>query len=234
MAILYENLLCGLGPAQSIRAFQYDRIVVHGVHVTTSDSYPLTTIDIKAVTIGVCLNVLYQKVVNTCEQHREMTAFQETDIADGDMMAIAQSQGLVGHRHPCISTLRLTPIEHIRPVYQPFALDGQMMQMLSPEQGVVPMAVTEVLIVRIVRLCLVIAFAIRYWSSLQHSARFQSQSDVTLQMNGVAEVDAFWHNDGIATVLRSRFNRSIDGRRVYTDSIAHRSESFDVDLSLDS
>ena len=234
MTILYQYLLCGLGPAQSIRAFQYDRIVIHGVDMTASDGYPLTTIDIKAVTISVCLNVLYQKVVNSCEQHREMTAFQETDIADGDMMAIAQSQGLVGHWHPCISTLRLTPIEHIRPVYQSFALDGQMMQILSPEQGVVPMAVAEVLIVRIVRLCLVVAFAIRYASRLQHSPLFQPQSDVTLQMNGVAQVDAFWHDDSIAPVFRSCFKRSIDGRRVYTDSIAHRSESFYVDLSLDS
>ena len=148
--------------------------------MTASDGYPLTTIDIKAVTISVSLNVLYQKVVNSCKQHGEMTAFQETDISDGDMMAIAQGQGFVGLRHPCIPTLRFISIEHIRSVYQPFSLNGQMMQILSPEQGVVPMAVAEVLIVRIVRLCLVVAFAIRYGSRLQHSARFQPQSDVTL------------------------------------------------------
>ena len=62
------------------------------------------------------------------------------------MMAVAQSQCLIGNGRAGIAASRLAPGEHVRAINQAIALDRDMMQTISPKQRVMPMAVPKVLI----------------------------------------------------------------------------------------
>ena len=75
-----------------------------------------------------------------------MAAAQEVQTLDRHMAAVAQSQRLISDRRAVIAPSRTVLLQHLRAVDQSFAFERHVVQVLSPDERVVPMAVPEVLI----------------------------------------------------------------------------------------
>ena len=111
-----------------------------------------------------------------------MSASEEADVAYRHIPAVAQGKALVGLRHTCISAAGLATTEHVGAVDEAFALDGHVVQAIAPEERVVPMAMSEVLVVRVVGLGLVVALGVGHGSCLQCGVLLDTQGDIALQV----------------------------------------------------
>ena len=177
MAVLYEHVFRRLWPAESIRAFKHYGIVIQRVDFAIPYHYTFTTVYVKAVTVSVSRYILYQQVVNSCEQHGEVSALQETDATHSHPAAVAHCQRLVRlpfHLRMACRTSR----QHAGAIYQSLSLNGNVVQVLAPYQGVVPMAVPKVLVLRVVMLRLVISVRLCYGCRFDYSPSLQSQRNV--------------------------------------------------------
>ena len=111
-----------------------------------------------------------------------MSAGEEVHVTYRHVVAIAQGKSLVGLGHTRISSAGLATTEHVGAVDESLALDGHMVQAIAPEERVVPMAVSEVLVSRLVGLGLVVALGIGHGSGLQRGAFFDTQGDIAPQV----------------------------------------------------
>ena len=111
-----------------------------------------------------------------------MSASEETDVAYRHIPAVAQGKPLVSLGHTRISASRFATTEHAGTINEPSALDGHVVQAIAPEERVVPMAMSEVLVVRVVGLSLVVALSVGHGSSLQRGTLLDTQRDIALQV----------------------------------------------------
>ena len=146
LAILYQHVLRRLCTAQGVRALQHDGIIVERIHPAVPDHHPFAAIDVQSIAVSVAGDSLYQQVVHPREQHGKVAAAQEVQTLDRHMAAVAQSQRLISDRRAVIAPSRTVPLQHLRAVDQSFAFERHVVQVLSPDERVVPMAVPEVLI----------------------------------------------------------------------------------------
>ncbi len=158
-----------------------------------------------------------------------MPTTQETESSDGHTPAIAQSECLVGQRRPLIVIALSPAAQDIGTINEAFALECDVLEVLTPEERVVPMAVTIVLIVGVVGFSLVIALSLCDGCSLQHSSFLQPQGRVTLQVNRITRVYPFCQNDCSPTLFGSLFDGGIDGGRVDMLPVALGTEVPDVE-----
>ena len=182
LTVLDEHMLGGFGPSQGVGALEHDGIVVDGVDTATTDDHALATIDVEAVAVGVGRDILDEQVVDSREQQGEMSASEEAHVTYRHVVAIAQGKGLVGLGHTRISSAGLATAEHVGAVDESLALDGHMVQAIAPEERVVPMAVSEVLVSRLVGLGLVVALAVGHGGGLQYGTFFDTQGDIAPQV----------------------------------------------------
>ena len=170
-----------------------------------------------------------QQVIDPSQQHGKMPTTQETESSDGHIPAVAQGERLVGQWRSLIVVALSPAAQDIGTIDETFALEYNILEVLTPEERVVPMAVTVVLIVGVVGLCLVIALCLCDGSSLQHSSFLQSQGRVTLQVNRITRVNPFCQDDHSPTLFGSLFDGSIDGGRVDMLPVTLGAEVLDVE-----
>ena len=229
LAILHEDVFGGLRTTQAIGALQDDSIVAEGVDLAVAHHDTLTAVNVDAVAVGVDDDPFDEEVIHTGEQHGEVAAAQESQVTDGDLLAVTQGQGLVRLRHTVVSASRSATRKDIGTIDQTFSLEGDVVEVFAPEQGVVPMAVTEVLVMRVIGFGRVIALGFGDGSGLEHCALFDTQGDIALQMDGIAEIGSLAQHHPTPTLTGHAFNGGIDGRRVNVFAITHCANFFDVE-----
>ena len=89
MAVFYQQVFGRFCPSQCVGAFQNDGIVVHGVYPTSAHGHVLAAVDVHAVAVGIDDGVFYQQVIHSCKEHGKMTATQETESSDSDILTVA-------------------------------------------------------------------------------------------------------------------------------------------------
>ena len=125
---------CRFLTVQSVRTLQYDGIVVEGVHTTVPYDDPFAAVDVEGITIGVGCHTVYQQVVNARQQQGEVSAFLETQVLDSHPLAVFHGQRLIGWGQSFVVVTRSPAGENIGTVDEAFALQGHVMQVLTPDE----------------------------------------------------------------------------------------------------
>ena len=131
---------------QRVGTLQADAVVPGRIHSAIGNADVPAAIDVHAVAVGIDREIVDGEVVDAGGQNAEVAAVENTKIAQQDIAAIFQCDGLV----PCAGMLgsRLDIPTAAQPLApnQASANDGYILQALTPNQAVVPMILAEVLI----------------------------------------------------------------------------------------
>ena len=179
------------------------------------------------VAVGVDLQIVDGEVVHAGGQNGEVPAVQDRDVAQGHVAAILQADGFVAHSVGEFE-VTISAAQALAPD-QPLALDGNILQVFAPDQAVVPVAVAKILkFVPGVGLGRIVAAARargRRVGSHDGRARVEKQSDVALQVDGVAEIISRREAHDAAACRGCRVDRFIDSGRVQSFAVAGGAES---------
>ena len=163
------------------------------------------------------------QVVHAREQQGEVAAVEQADPLDGHVLALLEGDGLVGLGDGTLAAQAAG--EGVRAVDQALAFELEVLQADAPDQGILPVAVAEILVhVPLVGLCDVIALLGRGLGRLDDGALVQAKGDVVLEADGIAAVDAGGEIDHPAALGGSGVDGGVDGGRVDMDAVADRAE----------
>src|SRR4029077_16509583 len=209
------HVVGGSGEAEPIATLQADAVVPRGVYAAMGDAYVAATIDVDAVAVGVDLEIVDREIVNTGCQNCEMPPVQDRHVAKDDVMAILQADRLV----PNSSRKSLIPPAAAQALSPnaPRPDDADILDALTPDEAVVPVTVSEVLIlipgVRLRRIVAAFCAFCRRLSGHDRRARTQIEFNVALQMDRVAEIGSRGEAYRSATSSGGRFDSLVNGRR---------------------
>ena len=177
------------------------------MHVTAA-------VDIHAVAVGIDLEVVDREIVDAGREDREVPAVQDRDVTQRDVAAVLERDRLVGDAGLLGDRSRPVAFTQAPTPDQAGTENRDVVEILAPDQAVVPVAVTEVLIgVEGVRLGLVIAIggSGRQWVGRDQScALVQIEADVTAQMHRMGQIVAGRKMDAAAPGRRRGIDRTID------------------------
>jgi hypothetical protein len=89
-----------------------------GVYRAVGDAHVFAAVDVHAVAVGVDFEIVDCEVVNAGDQYREVPALENGEVAQNDVVAVLEADGLVadtgllglihgivaaGHRHPAVA-----------------------------------------------------------------------------------------------------------------------------------
>ena len=158
---------------------------------------------------------------------REVPAVQNRDVAQSYVVAILQADGFVAHAGGQFDVV-ISAAQALAPD-QSLALDGNILQVFAPDQAVVPVAVAKILkFVPGIGLGRIVAAARargRRVGSHDGRTRVEQQSDVALQVDGIAEIISRREAHDTAACRGCRVDRFIDGGRVQSLAVAGGAES---------
>ena len=161
-----------------------------------------------------------------------MPALEHANVLYLHVPAVLQRDRLVGLGERTLAGH--APGQHSGAVDQTASLYRDVLEFHAPDQGVLPVAVAEILIcVPLVRLGKVIALLRGGGCGLDHGPVGQSQGDVVLEAYGIAAVDPVGKIHDSSSVGEGRVDGLVDCRGVDLDAVSGRSEiTYIVDFRL--
>ena len=142
MAIGDGDVFGGASRAEGERTFKDQAVVVGGIDGGIGDVDVLATVDVHAVAVGVDLDVVDGEIIDASGEDSKMSGAIDGDIADGDIAAGFEADGLVADAEG----IGVGHAGESDAVDGSGAGDGDVGEVLAPDQAVVPMAVSEILI----------------------------------------------------------------------------------------
>lgn len=146
------------------------------------------------------------------------------EIFQRDIPAVFEADSFVAYsRQTAFFTGQSLAIDQSR------TADGDIFQTDSPDERVLPVTVSEVLIfIMLVGLCQVISFLLARESGDDACALFQIEMDVAFQPDGITGIFSGRKIYGASAVLCRGFDGTVDGGRVNSLSVRFCSEVSDV------
>ena len=139
--------------AESEAGFRADAVVPRSVDEAVGDAYVLAAVDVHAIAVGVDLEVVDGEVVDAGEQHPEVAALEDGEVAQYDVAAVPEADGLVAGAglFGDVSGIS-TACGAVRAEAQPLAPekawpgDGEVADAVAPKQRVAPVVVAPILV----------------------------------------------------------------------------------------
>ena len=188
------EVLCGARVAECKGALGADAVVPRRVDGAVGDADVAAAVDVDAVAVGVDLEVVDGEVVDAGGEDAEPSALEDGEVAKDDVAAVLERDGLVADAGSGGVGQRLLVVaaaETFAPD-EAGAEDAEVVDVLAPDEAVVPVIVAVVLIglPRALRLGSVVAAAgeafVRCGRGENGGALLKEESDVALEMDGVA------------------------------------------------
>src|SRR5713101_3464656 len=203
-------------------------IVPRRVHAAVRHADVAAAVDVHAIAIRVDLQVVDRQIVDPRSKDAEVPSFQNGEVTQDDVMAILQCDcpvprtRLIGTRSIFV---RKTAAQSVTPD-QSRSKDGEIINAFAPDQTVVPMIMSIVLIglpwlIWLGRIVATGGAVKRRACSKNRSSLLDVESDIALQPNGIAGIGPGRKANRAATSRRSSFNCLIDRRRIDGFAIAN-------------
>jgi len=141
----------GAGIAKGKTGLGADAVVPRRVDGAVGDAHILAAVDVHTIAVGIDFEVVDGEVVDAGEQEAKVAAFEDGKIAKDDVVAVLESDGLIAYagllsdKRAALVLLRPAIGEAFAPD-EAGAGDADVMEVFAPEQRVVPVVVSVVLI----------------------------------------------------------------------------------------
>ena len=178
-AIGNRDVLAGARKPERVGALKDDGVVVRRVHAGIGDADVAAGIDIHAVAVGVDHDVVDGQVIHPGGEDAEMAAVEDGEIAQRHVVAELERDGFIA---------AAAALAHERfAADEAAADDGDVVEVLAPDQAVMPVAVAEILkLVRCVGLGRVVGR--RIGAGFEDGAALELQRDIAAQADGAGDV----------------------------------------------
>jgi len=217
-----ENVLAELGALEGIAALKDDGIVVRRVDLRVGNGGESAAVDVDAVAVRVNQYVVDGGEVATRDDDGEVTATVDGDVADENVSAELEGNRLVARSDASAlhlsSRLRVLASETSTVNASP-ACDAHILEVLAPDEGVVEIGVSAVLVFRKVEFFRRVVCPL-VGRGNDGSSSIDVEIDIALHVDGTAEVVARRQEDGSTTCLMGFLDGGIDGRRVELLAVA--------------
>ena len=185
MAIGDRDVLAGPVDPEPKGALQANPVVVRGIHIAIGDRDIPAAVDVHSVSDCVDLQVVEGQDVGRDGEYPKPAPVKHGEVPQGDIPAVFEGNGLVGHAgRGLVIVLGIMP--QGLALDQAWALDRDVFQGFAPDQGIVPMTVTVVLVGALVLLRVGLGLVVGglVLGGGDDRTRVQVEDGVTLKVNG--------------------------------------------------
>ena len=224
VAVADGNVLCIFETSQRIGGFQNDGVIPRGVDRALADAYVAAAVNVESVTVGIYFQIKQGEVLYTGGKQGEVSAMEHGEVFQRDVPAILEADRFVAYtRQAAFFAGQSFAVDQSR------TADGDVFQTDSPDQGVLPVAVPEVLVfIMLIRFRRVVSFVLSRKGGDDACALFQLEMDVTFQPDGITGIFSGRQVYGTSTFLCGSFDGTVDGGRINRLSVCFCSEISDV------
>ena len=224
VAVADGNVLRIFETSQRIGGFQNDGVIPRGVDRALADAYVAAAVNVESVTVGIYFQVKQGKVLYTSGKQGEVSAMEHGEVFQRDVPAILETDRFVAYtRQAAFFASQSFAVDQSR------TADGDVFQADSPDQGVLPVAVTEVLVfIMLIRFRQVVSFVLSRKGGDEACTLFQIEVDVTFQPDGITGIFSGRQVYGTSTFLCGSFDGTVDGGRINRLSVCFCSEIPDI------
>lgn len=225
-----EDILADLGTLEGITTLEYDGIIMRCVDFRVAHSGESAAVYVNTIAVGVNQHIVDGGEVATRDDDGEVSATIDGDVAnkyiatefegnrlvtcaDASSLHIACSLGVLAGETFAIDAST--------------ACDADVFEVLAPNEGVMKIGVTSVLVFRkIERLGRVVGFAVA--GGNDGGSCIDVEIDVALHVDGTAEVVACWKENGTTSIGSGFLDGCVDGWGIEVLAIAFGSEITNV------
>ncbi len=224
--------------SQCERTLWADRVIVGRVHGAIGDAHIAAAVNVHAVAIGIDSQVIDSQVIDAGCKNAEPSALKNLKIAECDVAAELQCDRLVANAGlRCVGQIGVTVVAATE-TFAPDTTrpeDGHVVEVLAPQETIVPVIVTIVLIglPRTLRLGRIVAAAgcplERHGGGQQRCTLIEVDSDIALEVNRVAGIRACGKQNRAPAGLLRRIDRALDGLCIQRLAISGRAVTANVE-----